>query len=58
MYGVEADVSASGGDCAADISGAYCASAAYGGPAGFCNLQRIGDVGAWLKGVGAYYCSE
>jgi hypothetical protein len=51
-------VSTSGGDCFASTSGAYCSAAAFGGPAAFCNLDQIGDVGLWLAGVGAYYCSH
>jgi hypothetical protein len=45
------------GACGEDISGAFCAQAAYGGPGTFCDPSRYSDIGAWLQGVGAYYCS-
>jgi hypothetical protein len=51
-------VSASGGDCFSSLSGQYCAAAAFSGPAAFCDLGRVNDVGLWLAGVGAYYCSR
>jgi hypothetical protein len=46
------------GTCRSYVNGNYCAIAAFGGPGAFCDLERIGDVGVWLQGVGAYYCSK
>jgi hypothetical protein len=55
--GCQSTAAGTGGDCASEVSGAYCAAAAFSGPASFCSLQGVGDVGAWLRGVGTYYCS-
>jgi hypothetical protein len=46
------------GTCSSYVNGTFCASAAFGGPGAFCDVERIGDVGVWLQGVGAYYCSN
>jgi hypothetical protein len=54
----ETDAFAANGTCRSYVNGNYCATAAFGGPGAFCDLQRIGDVGVWLQGVGAYYCSN
>jgi len=47
----------SGGECAAYVTGYFCAQAAFAGPAAFCDITTIGSVGGFLRGVGAYYCS-
>jgi hypothetical protein len=49
---------ASGGACNPFVSGQFCAAAASGGPGAFCDAERISDIGLWLQGVGAYYCSK
>jgi hypothetical protein len=53
----ESGASVSGGECGGELAGAFCAQAAFSGPAGFCDLANATNVGAWLRGVGAYYCS-
>ncbi len=54
----EATVTSAGGACYSVLSGEYCADAAFSGPGAFCELAKFADVGAWLRGVGAYYCSR
>jgi hypothetical protein len=53
----ESGAADSTGECGSELSGAFCAQAAFSGPAGFCDLASAGDFGVWLRGVGAYYCS-
>jgi len=55
--GCESTAFQAGEACSPYISGYFCARAAFGGPGAFCDAKTIGDIGLWLQGVGAYYCS-
>jgi hypothetical protein len=57
LAGCRSSAVAASGACGDQIAGAFCAQAAYSGPGGFCDPGQYPDTGAWLQGVGAYYCS-